>query len=104
MSKSRAMIALHNAAEIGRLVAALDKLQRDNPEAYRGAIADFAARLGLTPAMAERIDSVVAELTRDPMTLRILALWWLRGDRRAFVRGTIATFASAEGACHDRRT
>jgi hypothetical protein len=102
--KRDAGTSLRNAAEIGRLSAALDKLQRDDPGAYQTIIGDFAASLGLTPAMAERIDAMVAELTRDPPILRMLALWWLRGDRRAFVRGTIATFASAEGACHDRRT
>jgi hypothetical protein len=96
--------SLHNAAEIGRLTAALDKLQRDDPEAYRAVIADFAASLGLTPAMAERIDKLVAELTRDPGALRMLAWWWLRGNRRAFLRGTVATFSGAEGACHDRKS
>lgn len=98
-----ALSSLHNAAEIGRLTAALDKLQRDDPEAYRAVIADFAAGIGLTPAMAERIDKLVAELTRDPGTLRMLALWWLRGNRRAFMRGTFATFSTAEGASHDRK-
>lgn len=99
-----ALSGLRNVAEIGRLTAALDKLQRDDPEAYRAAIADFAAGIGLTPAMAERIDKLVAELTRDPGTLRMLALWWLRGNPRAFIRGTCAAFSSAEGASHDRKS
>ena len=101
--KRDALVTLHNAAEVGRLAAALDKLQRDDPSAYQVVIADFAASLGLTPAIAERIDKLVAELTRDPGTLRMLALWWLRGNPRAFIRGTFAAFSSAQGACHDRK-
>ncbi len=90
---------LRRLAEIARLTAALDALQQSDPAGYEEAMAQAREQLGLTQALRDAIDAMVAEITPR---LPALAWYWLTGDPRA-AEMTCVAFEDAKGASYDRK-
>jgi hypothetical protein len=90
---------LRGLAEVARLAAELDALRERDPAAYERAMAEVRERLGLTPALRDVIDAMIAEITPR---LTALAWYWLIDDPRA-AEMTRVVFEDAKGAIHDRK-
>ena len=90
---------LRALAEVARLVAELDALRERDPAAYERAMAQAREQLGLTPALRDAIDVMIAEITPR---LPALAWYWLNDDPRA-AEMTRVVFEDAKGAIHDRK-